>query len=211
MQELISNLDKYYLKFLAVNCTEAPEKPGAGTWEWSKSIAYGTEAHYTCGPYGNFIGGDGEMYETTISKCEWNKTWTPSVLDPCVAKSCPVIPFPPDETGMILLQDPDNVITLESASAKYSPRIPAAVLFPGAEMCTDGGVFMVVGTIPELSKKPLEIIFTGEGLNEAFHVVLNISFDYIERWGVFENVTQDRQGKPGDGTSVDKDEPFVVR
>ena len=67
------------------------------------------------------------MYETTISKCEWNKTWTPSVLDPCVAKSCPVIPFPPDETGMILLQDPDNVITLESASAKYSPRIPAAV------------------------------------------------------------------------------------
>ena len=39
----------------AVNCTEPPEKPGAGTWEWNGELVYETEILYTCGPYGNFL------------------------------------------------------------------------------------------------------------------------------------------------------------
>ena len=41
--------------FPAVNCTEPPEKPGAGTWEWNGELIYETEILYTCGPYGNFL------------------------------------------------------------------------------------------------------------------------------------------------------------
>ena len=33
----------------------------------------------------------------------------------------------------------------------------------------------------------------------------------ISRWGVFENVTQETQGFAGEGTSIDHDEPFVIR
>ena len=33
----------------------------------------------------------------------------------------------------------------------------------------------------------------------------------MERWSVFENVTQEVLGEIGDGTSIDFDEPFVAR
>ena len=200
------------LLFSAVNCTEAPEMPPGGTWEWDKSIGYATEAHYTCGPYGNFIDAAGELYETLVSVCSWNKSWTPSEMDPCVAVACPVIPFPPEDSGMILMEDADNMITLETESSKYSPRLPVTLKFPGAELCTDGGVMLVVGTIPKKSRRPLQIVFYAEdGFDEAFHIVLNISFNYIERWGVYDNVSTEHLGQPGDGTSIDYDEPFVLR
>ena len=186
--------------------------PPGGTWEWDKSIGYATEAHYTCGPYGNFIDAAGELYETLVSVCSWNKSWTPSEMDPCVAVACPVIPFPPEDSGMILMEDADNMITLETESSKYSPRLPVTLKFPGAELCTDGGVMLVVGTIPKKSRRPLQIVFYAEdGFDEAFHIVLNISFNYIERWGVYDNVSTEHLGQPGDGTSIDYDEPFVMR
>ena len=113
---------------------------------------------------------------------------------------------------MILMEDADNMITLETESSKYSPRLPVSLKFPGSEMCTDGGIMLVVGTIPKKSRKPLQIVFYAEdGFDEAFHIVLNISFNYIERWGVFENVSTEHLGQPGDGTSIDYDEPFVMR
>ena len=43
------------LHVLAVNCSDPPEKPGAGTWQWNGSFEYQTKISYTCGPYGNFI------------------------------------------------------------------------------------------------------------------------------------------------------------
>ena len=42
-------------KISAVNCSEPPEKPGAGTWQWNGSFEYKTRISYTCGPYGNFL------------------------------------------------------------------------------------------------------------------------------------------------------------
>ena len=75
-----------HLLFLAVNCTESPERPGAGTWEWSGDLSYQTEIEYTCGPYGSFLKADGEVEEILISTCEWNKTWTPSELSACVCE-----------------------------------------------------------------------------------------------------------------------------
>ena len=46
---------------------------------------------YTCGPYGNFQGGEtGGKYDLVVSTCGWNRSWTPSSLDPCVATSCQV-------------------------------------------------------------------------------------------------------------------------
>ena len=38
----------------AVNCTEPPERPPSGTWEWAGSQEYLAEADYTCGLYGMF-------------------------------------------------------------------------------------------------------------------------------------------------------------
>ena len=42
-------------------------------------------ASYTCGPYGQFVNSTGSLYTTAVSECLWNKTWSPSQLDPCKA------------------------------------------------------------------------------------------------------------------------------
>ena len=34
---------------------------------------------------------------------------------------------------------------------------------------------------------------------------------FVERWAKRENATVGKQGNPGDGTSIDRDEPFVIR
>ena len=48
-------------------------------------------------------------------------------------------------------------------------------------------------------------------MDESFHILIDIANDVITRWGVFENVTQELLGQPGEGTSIDFDEPFVIR
>ena len=68
---------------LAINCTTPPERPPSGTWEWNKSYEYQTQILYTCGPYGKFKLSDGNLKDTIVSECAWNKTWVPTVLDPC--------------------------------------------------------------------------------------------------------------------------------
>jgi hypothetical protein len=102
--------------FPAVNCTEPPEKPGAGTWEWNGDIIYETEILYTCGPYGNFLSEDGTLYEELVAECAWNKTWVPGKLDTCAATSCQEIPFPPKDIGLEYAPDAKNNITLASGS-----------------------------------------------------------------------------------------------
>ena len=57
----------------------------------------------------------------------------------------------------------------------------------------------------------MEIIFATEGIDEAFHIMVDIKDEVVQRWAVFNNETQEILGKPGEGTSIDFDEPFVVR
>ena len=117
-------------------------------------MEYGTEASYTCGPYGNFQSPQGTKYDLTVSTCAWNKTWSPSVLDPCVATSCQVIPFPPPDIGMQHAPDEKNKITLESEFTVYNPRLPFTMKFPGSQFCAENGdIMMVVGSIPEVRLK----------------------------------------------------------
>ena len=55
------------------------------------------------------------------------------------------------------------------------------------------------------------MIYQGEGQDESFHILIDIERDMISRWGVFQNITQEMQGSPGEGTSIDHEEPFVMR
>ena len=84
---------------------------------------------------------------------------------------------------------------------------------------------LVVGSIPSGGKNPLEIIFQGEGPKEAFHVLVDpgdkknhIEYllfppeqEFIQRWAVPENITSGLIGEPGEGTTIDLDEPFLLR
>ena len=153
-----------------MNCTEPPERPTSGTWEWNGELVYDTKVLYTCGPFGNFQGGDGIKYAELTSTCAWNKTFSPGALDPCVATSCQVrsflsllvsiliiciyfhqvIPFPPPEIGMEYSPDENNKITLASEFNIYNPKLPLTMKFPGPEFCIDNGdIMMIVGSIPE--------------------------------------------------------------
>ena len=84
--------------------------------------------------------------------------------------------------------------------------------FPGLDFCGDNKERMLlVGNIPEESEEPLEIIFIGVGSDEAFHILVDPDKGFIQRWGVFANETVGLVGTPGDGTTIDRDEPFVLR
>ena len=67
----------------AVNCTDPPVKPDAGTWEWDGGYGYGNVIEYTCGPYGQFLSPEGQLYEKKFVECQWNRTWSMPELDPC--------------------------------------------------------------------------------------------------------------------------------
>ena len=84
--------------------------------------------------------------------------------------------------------------------------------FPGTSFCGDNtDKMLLVGNIPAESKEPLEIVFLGQGTDEAFHVLVDPDLEFVERWGVFRNETIGLVGTPGEGTTIDKDEPFVLR
>ena len=198
--------------FSAVNCTDPPVKADAGTWEWNGNFNYGTSVLYTCGPYGNFLDSNGFLYENLISTCSWDRTWSPPVLDPCAATSCQTIPFPPKKTGLVHLPDPNNPITLASEFTLYDVSLPLKMKIPD-DLCGDEGqIMLIVGRIPSESKKPLEIIFLGsESPKEAFHVLVDPVQEFIQRWAVPEEAPTDVAGEPGEGTTIDLDEPFLLR
>ena len=60
-------------------------------------------------------------------------------------------------------------------------------------------------------RKPLEIIFAGNGSDEALHIKVDVNENVVLRWSFYDNSTQEPQGEPGDGTSIDLEEPFVIR
>ena len=40
---------------------------------------------------------------------------------------------------------------------------------------------------------------------------LELEEKYIRRWAVVDNLTEDQQGQLGDGTTIDREEPFIIR
>ena len=113
-------------------------------------------------------------YDLTVSTCAWNRSWTPSSLDPCVATSCQVIPFPPAEIGMEYSPDENNRITLASQFNIYNPKLPLNMKFPGTEFCSDNGdIMMIVGSVPEV-RNILYLFISSERISY-------ISFHFIER------------------------------
>ena len=41
--------------------------------------------------------------------------------------------------------------------------------------------------------------------------MVDIKNEVVQRWAVVNNETQEILGEPGEGTSIDLDEPFVIR
>ena len=197
--------------FSAVNCTDPPSKPAAGTWEWNGEFSYGSSVLYTCGPYGNFLSPEGDLYEELVAECAWNQTWLPSSLPPCGATSCQEVPFPPKSTGLEFVPDAKNSLTPASKFSMYNPSLPLKMKFPGDDFCDGEGKMLVVGKIPADGEDVPEIIFQGNGTDEAFHVQINHEQEFVARWGVVNNVSLGRSGEPGDGTTIDIDEPFILR
>ena len=94
----------------------------------------------------------------------------------------------------------------------YNPDLPLTMKFVGQEFCGDNREqMMVVGKIPADSEERPEIIFRGNGTDEAFHIRIDVDAEFVERWANQQNATTGAAGYPGDGTSVDRDEPFVIR
>ena len=67
----------------SVNCSDPPKRPQSGTWEWDGGYGYGNVIEYTCGPYGQFLSPEGQLYEKKFVECQWNRTWSMPELDPC--------------------------------------------------------------------------------------------------------------------------------
>ena len=57
----------------------------------------------------------------------------------------------------------------------------------------------------------LEVVFAAEGIDEALHVQFDVKNEVVYRWSVLDNETQEIFGTEGEGTSIDLEEPFVIR
>lgn len=57
----------------------------------------------------------------------------------------------------------------------------------------------------------MKVIFAADGIDEALHVEFDVKAEVVRRWSVYENVTGEIFGAAGDGTSIDLEEPFVIR
>ena len=192
----------------SVNCTEPPERPLTGTWSWSGDYSFSTQVIYTCGPYGQFLGQDGQLYPQLIAECLWNKTWSPPILDPCSVTSCQTMPTSPDDTGLVLTSGPES-----SDSQLFSPRLPAIVSIPPSGMCGDMVKLMVVGKIPTKARKDLEIVVNSKDLTEAIHVQISLKKKGVWIWSVIDNngTIDGLIGQEGEGSSIDYDEPFMIK
>ena len=56
----------------------------------------------------------------------------------------------------------------------------------------------------------MEVYFEN-GIDEAFHLMMDIASDQVQRWAVLNNQTVELQGLEGEGTTVDEEEPFVIK
>ena len=124
---------------------------------------------------------------------------------------CQNIPFAPSETGLVYQNDPLNPMTLVSDFSLYVPPVPLEMKFFGSEFCGDNKMrLMMVASVPAGSKANPEIVMAGEGDNEALHVELDIDLDYVKVWGVNNGTKVQEAGEPGDGTTIDVGEPFIM-
>ena len=69
---------------------------------------------------------------------------------------------------------------------------------------------MIVGTVPADSQDYPEIIITGPNATEALHVKIGVAEDVLWRWAVV-GAAVGYVGTEGDGTTIDYDEPFIIR
>lgn len=196
-----------------VNCSEPPERPSSGTWQWDRSYEYNTTIIYTCGPYGQFQLPSGKLIKEVVSSCAWNKSWTPNTLPPCVAKSCPIIPFPPSYTGMVFVPDPKSQFNPVSEFRKYGQKMPSSLPFPGHEFCAGGNtVLSAIGKVTtERRGYTADIAILTKSGDEALHVKIALGDRTVYRYFTVGGKVMGLQGQSGDGTSIDLNEPFVIR
>ena len=141
---------------------------------------------YTCGPYGQFRDASGNSYKAAVVECAWNRSWVPHVLEECVgertgrinsflmspfpASHCQVVPFPPKETGILFLPEPNSSFNFNSEFASYNPQLPFTMSWPEG-FCDGLQKLLLVGNVLPGTKKPQvpEIYLIGE--NEDYHVI----------------------------------------
>ena len=196
-----------------INCSSPPpaRDPG-GTWEWSGSMEYGTQVQYTCGPHGQFLLDDGTLEENLVSSCIWNKTWSPSILKPCIARSCPIIPFPPKHTGLLFAPSEDNDFSLTSDFSKYNPNLPVVIPFPDDACDKEEFGAMVVGKInSDDVESSVDIVFKTKHEDEAFHVAIALGYNTVYRYAAKNGTVTKVFGAAGDGTTIDLEETFTIR
>ena len=199
--------------FASINCTSSPPvRDPSGSWEWNGHLEYNTEVLYTCGPYGKFLSENGTLEDAIVSTCMWNKTWMPSELLPCVANSCPIIPFPPKFSGLIFEPNEESSFSVVSEFSKYSPTVPSYLPVPAGFCTAEGTIAMGVGTIlSDKTTSTADFIFKTDEDDEAFHVEIALGYKTVYRYAVQNGTYSKIDGKPNDDTTIDLEEPFTIR
>ena len=69
---------------------------------------------------------------------------------------------------------------------------------------------MIIGYIPKTVRSVPALLVASNMSNEGIHINLNLKNQVIERYSVTNGTKSSIDGMPGDGTSIDYDEPFVL-
>ena len=69
---------------------------------------------------------------------------------------------------------------------------------------------MLIGYIPRTVRHVPALLVASNMSNEGIHINLNLKNQVIQRYSVTNGTKSTIDGLPGDGTSIDYDEPFVL-
>ena len=117
------------------------------------------------------------------------------------------MPVAPKSTGLLLDQGPNS-----TAASVYSASTPVSLQLPEGGVCGELIKILVVGVVPTGSSEHPEIIIKGPNNTEALHVKIVVEEEVVFRWAMLvDEVPMVLSGQEGEGTTIDYDEPFVIR
>ncbi|XP_059082778.1 uncharacterized protein LOC131880226 [Tigriopus californicus] len=163
-----------------VDCGNPPEKTKGGTRIWNGETVFGTEVRYTCGKHAKFVNRQtNELYQEAKISCQWNKTWSPTRLDPCIWSHCNYVPSPPASSGLIYEPQNGTEWIVESEYTSYTPHIPAKVNVP--YNFGYGKVFYIEGQIVDFALfQTFPIVQIRDNLgNVVFRAVIDPDYGLI--------------------------------
>lgn len=128
----------------------------------------------------------------------------------------PRLPFSMKCSGADFCQDNGEILMIVGEISKKQSKKPLEIVFKraGTEVNNHSGSGkepnFFLSYQSSFSDNSLSSFFKYFYQDESFHVLIDLKLDMIQRWGTYDGL-REGAGEPGEGTTIDTDEPFMLK